>query len=435
MAEPERLGNYHIKGILGEGGMGVVYLGLDESLNRHVAIKTIKRELLHGRAGRELMQRFQREAQAEGRLNHPNIVSVYEFHSGEESGTPFFAMEYVKGESLKEILSRGMHFNLDMSLHIIEQALSALSHSHGQGVIHRDIKPANIMLLEDDSVKIADFGIARMEESEYTQTGQVMGTPQYFSPEQGQGFKTDARSDLYSTGIVFFELLTGQKMFGKPAESGGTHRLTEEHLEKLSNYPADIKKELRVVLQKALARQPDKRYQTAEEFERAIRQIVRMNEPQEMREDKRGFWITIGAGLAGIAAIFLLARYAPELSRTIDDFATPPRAEAPPAELTVEDRERRDRYLKIGRTHLMVNRLIVPQGSNAHHAYSIALQIDPANPEAQEGLAAVHKKLLAQLQTDLDSGNDKAVREQLTLAQRLYPDDEDLQDLEGKLAR
>ena len=232
MREPERLGKYRIDGTLGEGGMGVVYLGMDEDLGRAVAIKTIRPSLLKGRAGRELLERFRREAQAEGRLNHPNIVAVYEFQ-GDNDGVPFFAMDYVKGESLKEILTRGMHFNLDMSLHIIDQTLHALSHSHRQGIIHRDIKPANILLLEDDSVKIADFGIARMEESEYTQTGKIMGTPQYFSPEQSLGLRTDSRSDLYSTALVLFELLTGDKMFGKPVDVANNHRVTEENQAKL----------------------------------------------------------------------------------------------------------------------------------------------------------------------------------------------------------
>ena len=203
MSNPDRMGKYHIQGILGEGGMGVVYRGYDPQLARTVAIKTIRASLLKGKAGQELKRRFSREAQAEGSLIHPNIVAVYEYQEDVE-GTPFFVMEYVEGKTLKDYLSRGMHFNLEMSLHILQQLLSALAYSHKRGVVHRDIKPANILLLEDDTIKIADFGIAKMEESEYTRTGQVMGTPQYFSPEQALGQKNRCalRSLLLGPGVL-----------------------------------------------------------------------------------------------------------------------------------------------------------------------------------------------------------------------------------------
>jgi serine/threonine-protein kinase len=408
--------------------MGVVYLGMDEDLNRPVAIKTVRPSLLKGRAGRELLERFRREAQAEGRLNHPNIVAVYEFQ-GDNGGVPFFAMEYVKGESLKEILTRGMHFNLDMSLHIIDQTLHALSHSHRQGIIHRDIKPANILLLEDDSVKIADFGIARMEESEYTQTGKIMGTPQYFSPEQALGQKTDSRSDLYSTALVLFELLTGEKLFGKPVDVTNNHRVTEEHLAKLDGYPPDVKKDLKTLLLKALAKEPEKRFQSATEFIEAIRPLMALPEPPPRRRRGVLLWIVLGLGIVLLSTAYLGTRRFPELADYVfelyADHQSPPVAR----QLSPDEQRKLDQFLKVGEIHLMVGRLILPEGSNAYHAYSLALQIDPTNVKARQGLDKVRAQLVDQLQRQIDRGQGEAARAQLQLALSLFPEEDDLQDI------
>jgi serine/threonine protein kinase len=427
LRDPEKLGKYRIDGILGEGGMGVVYHGVD-NIGRKVAIKTIRPGLLKGRSGRELLERFRREAQAEGRLDHPNIVGIYEFQE-EGEGMPFFAMEYVDGKSLKEYLSRGMHFNLDMSLYIIMQLLSALSHSHSQGVIHRDIKPANIILREDDSVKIADFGIARMEESEYTQTGKVLGTPQYFSPEQSLGKKTDARSDLYSAALVLYELLTGEKLFTSQADIVSNRHVTEELFTKLDVYPPDARRILKASLVRALAKEPEKRFSSALEFSKALQPLqVEVEEP--LKRSSR--WLLSGAASLGaviLVAAYFAARQEIPWGDILTDMFGGSAEIAAQAPLSADQQERLSRLLRVGGTHLMVGRLILPYGSNAYHAYEMALQIAPGNSEAVAGMSKLQEQLLQRLRQLIAAGDIDSARSQLELATRLFPDNRELLEL------
>jgi serine/threonine protein kinase len=429
LRDPEKLGKYRIDGILGEGGMGVVYHGVD-NIGRKVAIKTIRPGLLKGRSGRELLERFRREAQAEGRLDHPNIVGIYEFQE-EGEGMPFFAMEYVDGKSLKEYLSRGMHFNLDMSLYIIMQLLSALSHSHSQGVIHRDIKPANIILREDDSVKIADFGIARMEESEYTQTGKVLGTPQYFSPEQSLGKKTDARSDLYSAALVLYELLTGEKLFTSQADIVSNRHVTEELFTKLDVYPPDARRILKATLVMALAKEPEKRFSSAAEFSKALQPLqVEVEEP--LKRSSR--WLL--SGTAAMGAVVLVAAFYVTTGHEIswlDIFPDGPVNIPDEAPLPAEQQERLSQLLKVGGSHLMVGRLILPDGSNAYHAYEMALQVAPGNTEALAGMSKLQEQLLQRLRQLIAGGDIDSARSQLELATRLFPDNREILELRQEI--
>ncbi len=409
--------------------MGVVYHGVD-NIGRKVAIKTIRPGLLHGRAGRELLNRFRREAEAEARLNHPNIVGIYEFD--DSNGTPFFAMEFVEGKSLKEFLSRGMHFNLDMSLHIMSQLLSALSHSHSKGIIHRDIKPANILLVEDDSVKIADFGIARMEESEFTQTGQIIGTPQYFSPEQRLGARTDARSDLYSTALVFFELLTGEKLFALYPELATNQRLGDEHLGKLGVYPPDVQRLLNSVLIKALAREPGKRFQNARDFSDALKPL--MLEPEKPVK-RGGKWLMAAVACIGIGVLGA-AFYASQQDIDWQDVLESIIGEAPapaPVALSPEDQAKLDRLLKVGTIHLRVGRLILPEGSNAYHAFEMAMRLDPNNAEARAAVSELQQALMLKLRKLVSDGDIAGAREQLNVAIQVFPDNPDLRSLQQEI--
>ena len=212
MAEFTKLGKYEIRGELGRGAMGVVYEGYDPLIERVVALKTIRADQLVGENAREIVARFRREAQAAGRLSHPNIVSIYDF--GEDAGVWYIAMEFIKGRELKEYFEAQQRFSTADSVRIMTQILSALGYSHKLGVIHRDIKPANIILLPDGSVKVADFGIAHIESSELTQVGAVLGTPSYMSPEQIQGLPIDGRSDLFSVGVILYQFLTGERHLG-----------------------------------------------------------------------------------------------------------------------------------------------------------------------------------------------------------------------------
>ncbi len=211
MAEISSLGKYEIRREIGRGAMGVVYEGYDPFIKRVVALKTIRADQLSGEDSENVIARFRREAQAAGRLSHPNIVSIYDF--GEEAGAWFIAMEFVKGRELKECFEANERFTTASIVKIMSQILEALDYSHRQGVIHRDIKPANIFMLPDGSVKVADFGIAHIEASNLTQVGAVMGTPAYMSPEQILGLPVDGRSDLFSAGVILYQFLTGERPF------------------------------------------------------------------------------------------------------------------------------------------------------------------------------------------------------------------------------
>ncbi len=268
MAEIGSLGKYEIRREIGRGAMGVVYEGYDPYIKRVVALKTIRADQLSGEDSENVIARFRREAQAAGRLSHPNIVSIYDF--GEEAGAWFIAMEFVKGRELKECFEANERFTTANIVRIMSQILEALDYSHRQGVIHRDIKPANIFMLPDGSVKVADFGIAHIEASNLTQVGAVMGTPAYMSPEQIMGLPVDGRSDLFSAGVILYQFLTGERPFSGSAATTMQKVLKEDPLPPSSlNVQAPI--EMDAIVRKALAKRPEDRFQTAAEFAAAIR--------------------------------------------------------------------------------------------------------------------------------------------------------------------
>lgn len=212
MTDLKKLGKYEIRGELGQGAMGVVYDGFDPMIGRRVALKTVRRDQLDRAEVEEILARFKREAQAAGRLNHPNIVQIYEY--GEDDGTAFIAMEFVEGRELKDHFDADARFPMAEIVRIMGQLLEALDYSHKNGVVHRDIKPANIILLKDGTVKVADFGIARVESSNLTQAGSVLGTPMYMAPEQARGEPCDERSDVFSATVMLHELLTLKHYLG-----------------------------------------------------------------------------------------------------------------------------------------------------------------------------------------------------------------------------
>ncbi|HEX8009810.1 MAG TPA: protein kinase [Casimicrobiaceae bacterium] len=268
MAEQESIGKYEIRRELGRGAMGVVYEGYDPMIKRIVALKTIRSDQLAGEDAAAVIARFRREAQAAGRLNHPNIVSIYDF--GEEDGAWFIAMEFVQGRELKRCFDANERFGIAEIVRIMTQILSALDYSHRQGVIHRDVKPANIFLLPDGSVKVADFGIAHIESSNLTQVGTVMGTPSYMSPEQIMGLPVDARSDLFSAGVVLYQFLTGEKPFAGSAATTMQKVLKEEPLPP-STLNVQLPPAMDAVVNKAMAKRAEERFQSAQEFAEAMR--------------------------------------------------------------------------------------------------------------------------------------------------------------------
>ena len=267
MPSNDRLGKYEIRRTLGRGAMGVVYEAFDPMIKRRVALKTIRADQLAGEDSAVVHARFRREAQAAGRLNHPSIVSIYDYD--EDDGTSFIAMEYVEGRDLKTAFEGNERFGNADVVRIMSQILDALGYSHRQGVIHRDIKPGNVFLLEDGSVKVADFGIAHVESSNLTQVGTVLGTPSYMSPEQILGLPVDGRSDLFSAGVILYQFLTGERPFAGSSTTTMQKVLKQDPLPP-STLNVTLPEAVDAVVRKALAKRPEDRYQSAQEFADAL---------------------------------------------------------------------------------------------------------------------------------------------------------------------
>jgi len=279
-----KLGKYEIRRELGKGAMGVVYEGFDPVIERTVAIKTIRSEQLEKSQAVEILARFKREAQAAGRLNHPNVVAIYDYDEvvaegdgtsseGESARVAFIAMEFIKGRELKDYFDANQRFIPKEIERIMGELLDALNHAHTHGVVHRDMKPANVILLADGKVKVADFGIARIETSELTQVGTVLGTPSYMSPEQFLGQPVDGRSDLFSCGVMLYQFLTGEKPFAGTMTTI-MHKVLKEEPLPPSMLNVTLPPTWDAVVKKAMAKNPAERYQTAVEFAAAIKAAV-----------------------------------------------------------------------------------------------------------------------------------------------------------------
>lgn len=281
---PEKFGKYTIKKVLGKGAMGIVYLGHDPGIDRTVAIKTILKDVMEqADSASEMLERFKREAQAAGRLAHPNIVNVYDY--GEEDGSAYIAMEFVDGKELKDFFDKNDVFELKDSVHIITQVLAGLERAHSQGVVHRDIKPANIFLMADGStVKIGDFGIARVESSNLTQAGTVMGTPSYMSPEQFMGQRVDSRADLFSVGVMLYQFLTNEKPFTGSLTTI-MHKVLNTNPESPSALNFQVPEVYDAVVRKALAKKAQERFQSAAEFSKALNAAFNGESLDDLEED------------------------------------------------------------------------------------------------------------------------------------------------------
>jgi serine/threonine-protein kinase len=267
--DPARLGKYEVLGVLGKGAMGIVYKAIDPDIQRAVAIKTVRKDILDADVAAQFMARFRNEARAAGRLHHPNIIGVYEY--GEDADVAYIAMEYVDGIGLREYLNRKARFELGQVLAILTQLLLALEFAHAQGVVHRDIKPANLILTSAGTLKVADFGIARVDQSNLTMTGMVMGTPSYMAPEQCQGLPSDHRADLFSAGAVLYELLTGAKPFAGTIEAI-SYKICHENPRPPSEIsPLALPPSIDGVVATALAKRPEDRFQHASAFQFALR--------------------------------------------------------------------------------------------------------------------------------------------------------------------
>ena len=276
-AGPQTLGRYQLERVLGKGAMGIVYEALDPKLHRKVAIKTILISQLDEETAKDFSMRFVREAHAVARLNHPNIVQVYDF--GEEGDIAYLVMEFIRGDELKSTLSTGRQFDRKECVRIMCELLDALEFAHEAGVVHRDIKPANVMLDSQGRAKLTDFGVARVTDSdrthaERTQAGTVVGTPAYMSPEQIQGQRIDRRTDIFSAGVILYQFLTGQKPFTGEGAWTVAKKIIQEDPPMPSSINMALSPEFDRVVAKALAKDPDQRFATAREFSQALKRAA-----------------------------------------------------------------------------------------------------------------------------------------------------------------
>lgn len=262
-----QLGKYRVDSILGKGAMGIVYKAFDPWIERVVALKTIRKELFSDGQQADLIDRFKNEAQAAGRLNHPNIVMVFDY--GEDAESAYIAMEFVEGTPLDTLLAPNRPVALPRVIAWMGDLLQGLDYAHSRGVVHRDIKPANLLITSSAQVKISDFGIARMESSTLTQAGAMVGTPSYMSPEQFRGEQVDGRSDVFSAGIVLYQLLTGARPFGGAAAIV-MQAILNEHPAPPSRVLPALGTRFDRVVATAMAKAPADRYPSARAFHEAL---------------------------------------------------------------------------------------------------------------------------------------------------------------------
>jgi serine/threonine-protein kinase len=282
-----KLGRYEVLNELGKGAMGVVYLAKDPVIGRMVAIKTIR--VSQGSdddsESREFRERFVREAQTAGILSHPNIVTIHDIGEDTESRTSFIAMEYIEGRNLKSLLADKKKFHWDEIADLIAQIAEALDYAHRKGIIHRDIKPANIILTTDGKIKITDFGIAKIASSNLTTTGQFLGTPNYMSPEQVSGAPVDGRSDIFSLGVVLYELLTNRKPFLGDNLTAISYKIVHEDFTPPAELSTEVPPEFNAIVARAMAKDPWNRYQRGKDLALALYQLKAHLEEQKALED------------------------------------------------------------------------------------------------------------------------------------------------------
>jgi len=271
MTFPAKIGKYEVQGILGRGGMGTVYRAFDPAIHRLVAIKTIIKSAMDPAELEYALTRFRHEAQAVGRLTHSRIAAIFDY--GEDDDLSYIVMELVNGQSLFHHLQNKAIFELKEIAEIVRQLLDGLGYAHSQGVIHRDVKPSNILVNDDGRIKITDFGIARLDTSTLTQVGEIMGSPGYMSPEQFVGTEIDERSDIYSVGVIAYELVTRRKPF-----TGGNveimRQVLNERPDSPSRYNPKVSAQFDWAVLKAMAKKREDRFQSASDFSDAFTKAV-----------------------------------------------------------------------------------------------------------------------------------------------------------------
>jgi serine/threonine-protein kinase len=272
METPTQIGRYEIRRQVGRGGMAIVLEAWDPVLHRTLAVKLVDKTRLDPSIAQDALRRFKREAQAAARLTHANIVQVYEY--GEEDDFAWIAMEYVPGKPLTAYLDEGLRTEVQRVRDIVGQLLEALAYSHAQGVVHRDIKPGNLLVTPEGQIKVTDFGIARIETSVLTQRGDMLGTPSYMSPEQYMGEATDGRSDIFSAGVILYELLTGERPFRGDSSGQIMQKILHDTPANPSSLNPLVPPAVDWLIGKALAKDAHDRFQSAREFQGALYQAI-----------------------------------------------------------------------------------------------------------------------------------------------------------------
>jgi len=267
----QNLGRYAIIDRLGEGAMGIVYKARDPMMDRDVAIKTILVHASEGPDAAEFRERFFREAKAAGRLSHPGIVTVFDV--SEHESTPFLVMEFIAGRTLLSILQSGGQMDMARACKLGIQLSEALDYAHRNGVVHRDIKPANILITDDDRLKVADFGIAKLTETQHTIAGQLLGTPAFMAPEHFTGMPIDGRSDLFSAGVVLYWMATGEKPFAADTVLGVQYKVVNTDPVPPRTLNPSISESLEAVILKCIEKDPARRYQSGDELARDLRTL------------------------------------------------------------------------------------------------------------------------------------------------------------------
>ena len=290
-----KLGRYEVVSELGKGAMGIVYLARDPVIGRMVAIKTIRASVGGDEEDtQEFRERFVREAQTAGILSHPNIVTIHDIGEDPDTQTSFIAMEYIEGKNVKSLLVEKTRFPFEQISEIVAEVAEALDYAHRKGIIHRDVKPANIIITTDGKVKITDFGIAKIASSNLTTTGQFLGTPNYMSPEQVSGSPVDGRSDLFSLGVVLYELLTNRKPFQGDNLTAISYKIVHEDFTPPAVLAPEVPIEFNDIVARAMAKDPWNRYQRGKDMALALYQLKAQLEERKSQEDL-GTMITAAA--------------------------------------------------------------------------------------------------------------------------------------------
>jgi serine/threonine protein kinase len=397
---PDTIGDYKILDRIGHGGMGTLYRARDPRIGRDVAIKLLR----EGLDDPDMRERFAREARSAGRLKHGNIVTIFEL--GDHDGMPFIAMEYIQGETLAALLKQRPPVPIARKLQMMDQMCAGLHYAHRMGIVHRDIKPANIMIDDEGTIKILDFGIARMGASKVTQTGVVIGTLNYMSPEQMKGMPTDARADIFSLGAVFYELLSYRNAFAGDAPSTVMHRILYGRPEQLEIVCPTLDPALVDIVSRCLEKQPESRYPDLGAVRSALTAITRRAQLAQEEADN------------DVTMPVRIDRSEPPSGSTPPSSGSGRRDSASVEQMKVRAEQTRARRLV---EHIDAGRRALEQGDHdgVFAACEQALVLDPTNQQALELEARARAVVDRQLQDRLKAARADLERGALTSASLL----------------